>query len=147
MDFELDRLPDNELEAIAKRLLVRAAGNVPGPTPAQMAELHARRDAGRDGTEADIDEIATELDRVNEPGMGGLFRFDAARAVRYLAVAGPRKEVVPGICRILLRNFGHSAYYAVTPSGPKPLAVLPDGRSKLWWHDMPSRGDCAPEDA
>lgn len=147
MNFDLDRLPDNELEAIAKRLLVRAAGNVMGPTDAQLADLRARTDAGRDGTEADIDEIATELDRVHEPGMGGLFRFDAGRAVRYLAVAGPRPEVAPGVCRILLRNFAHSVYYAPNPDGPKPLAVLPDARTKLWWHDMPSRGDCAPEDA
>ena len=147
MNFDLDRLPDNELEAIAKRLLVRAAGNVPGPTPEQLAELFARRDAGRDGTDADIDDIATELDRVHEPGMGGMFRFDAERTVRYLKSAGPQPEVVPGICRILLRNFAHSVYYAPTSAEPKPLAVLPDERSKLWWHDMPSRGDCAPEDA
>lgn len=147
MNFDLDRLPDNELEAIAKRLLVRAAGKVPGPTDAQVAELLARSAEGRDGTDADIHEIATELDRVHEPGMGGLFRFDAARAVGYLAVAGPRQEVAPGVCRILLRNFAHSVYYTPTPDGPKPLAVLPDARTKLWWHDMPSRGDCAPEDA
>ena len=147
MDFDLDRLPANELEALAKRMLVRAAGNVPGPTPEQSAELAARAEAGRDGSQADIDAIATELDRVHEPGMGGMFRFDAGRSLAWVASAADWPEAAPGLHRVLLRNFAHSVYFRLTPQGPRPLAVLPDGRSKLWWHDMPSRHGCPPEAA
>ena len=147
MDFDLDRLPVSDLEALARRLLVRAAGTVPGPSPEQLAELTARIDAGRDGTATDIDAIATELDRVHEPGMGGMFRFDAERTVSWVPRAADAPEVAPGVYRVLMRNFAHAVYFAEVGGGRLPLAVMPDLRTKLWWHDMPARAGCAPENA